>query len=79
MRRTAEFVKNLKFSNLDESTIQKYATSMEFPMIDLGCPTAGSSKREEVKKMLNQLYRANKKVKGNIFHALRNVKHEYLP
>ena len=64
---------------IDEDKIQKYAAFMKWPRIDLGCPTAGSSKRVDVKKMLKQLYRTNKKIKGNIFHALQNVKPEYLP
>jgi tRNA 2-thiocytidine biosynthesis protein TtcA len=51
---------------------------MGWPDIPLGCPTAGSSKREEIKTMLNRLYESNKKVKGNIFHALHNVRQEYL-
>lgn len=63
---------------LDEDTIRRYARAMEWPKIDLGCPTAGASKREDVKKMLNSFYRTNKKIKGNIFHALQNVKPEYL-
>jgi tRNA 2-thiocytidine biosynthesis protein TtcA len=64
---------------LDEDTIRRYAKSREWPKIDLGCPTAGSSKREDVKKMLKSFYRTNKKIRGNIFHALQNVKPEYLP
>ncbi len=63
---------------LDEDTIRRYARAMEWPKIDLGCPTAGASKREDVKKMLNSFYRTNKKIKGNIFHALQNVNPEYL-
>lgn len=62
----------------DEGTIQKYANSMGWPKIDLGCPTSGYSKREDVKRMLKHFYRSNKKIKGNIFHALHNVKPEYL-
>ena len=64
---------------LDEDIIGKYAKSMVWPKIELGCPTAGSSKREDVKKMLRHFYRSNRKIKGNIFHALQNVKPEYLP
>jgi len=64
---------------INEETISKYAASMDWPKIDLGCPTAGSSKREAVKKMLKNFYRTNKKIRGNIFHALQNVKPEYLP
>jgi len=63
---------------LDEDTIQRYTRGMEWPRIDLGCPTAGNSKREGIKGVLREFYRSNKKIKGNIFHALQNVKTEYL-
>ena len=66
------------FFMTDSDLIRRYAKWMGWQEIDLGCPTAGSSKREEIKKMLNHLYRSNKKIKGNIFHALQNVKPEYL-
>lgn len=62
----------------DWALIRRYAKAMEWPEIDLGCPTAGSSRREDMKNMLNQFYRSNKKIKGNIFHALHNVKPDYL-
>ena len=62
----------------DEDIIARYSKMMNFPEIDLGCPTSGSSRREEVKKMLKHFYRTNRKIKGNIFHALHNVKPEYL-
>ncbi len=64
---------------IDERLIEKYAGLMEWPDIDLGCPTAGSSKRNDVKEMLKGLYMTSRKIKGNIFHALQNVKPEYLP
>jgi tRNA 2-thiocytidine biosynthesis protein TtcA len=67
------------FYMVDEGIIRRYVGSMDWPDIDLGCPTAGSSKRQDIKKMLNQFYRSNKKIKGNIFHALHNVNPEYLP
>ena len=62
----------------DEHIIRRYAREMEFPIVNTGCPTSGRSKREEVKGMLNALYKTNRKIKGNIFHALQNVKKEYL-
>ena len=64
---------------IDERMIGKYAEFMGLPKVDLGCPTAGSSKREKIKNMLKGFYRTNKKIKGNIFHAVQNVKLEYLP
>jgi tRNA 2-thiocytidine biosynthesis protein TtcA len=63
---------------IDQVMIQRYAQKMDWPDIPLGCPTAGSTKREEIKAMLHRLYENNKKVKGNIFHALHNVRQEYL-
>ena len=63
---------------IDERLIKRYAGDREWPGIELGCPTAGSSKREEIKKMLKNFYRSNKKIKGNIFHALKNVNPDYL-
>ena len=66
------------FYMTEEDIIQRYAKIMDFPKIDLGCPTAGSSKREEVRKMLRHFYRTNRKIKGNIFHALHNVQPDYL-
>ena len=67
------------FYLIEEGKISKYAKGMDWSEIDLGCPTAGSSKRYEIKMMLNQLYRTNRKIRGNIFHALQNIKPEYLP
>lgn len=66
------------FYLVDEDLIRRYAQLMDWPEISLDCPTAGSSKREEIKNMLKLFYRSNRKIKGNIFHALQNVNAEYL-
>ena len=63
---------------VDEDLIRRYFETMRWPRIELACPTAGSSKREGIKEMLNGCYRSNKKIKGNIFHALQNVNPDYL-
>jgi tRNA 2-thiocytidine biosynthesis protein TtcA len=67
------------FYLIEEGLIKRYTRLMGWSAIDLGCPTAGASKREEIKKMLEGLYRSNKKIKGNVFHAIKNVKMDYLP
>jgi len=64
---------------IEEDLIRRYARGMGWSQIDLGCPTSGASKREEIRQMLHALYRSNRKVKGNIFHALQNVNLDYLP
>jgi tRNA 2-thiocytidine biosynthesis protein TtcA len=66
------------FYLVDEELIRRYVQLMDWPEISLDCPTAGSSKREEIKNMLKHFYRSNRKIKGNIFHALHNVNAEYL-
>ncbi len=63
---------------LDEDLISRYAKQMDLPRIELNCPSAGATKREEIKEMLKGFYRKSRKVKGNIFHALQNVNAEYL-
>jgi len=64
---------------VDESLITRFARTMGWESVDLGCPSAGSSRRARIKEMLTGLYRSNRKVKGNIFHALHNVRPGYLP
>ena len=62
----------------DENWIRRFARDQNFPDFINPCPTANTSKRREIKLLLKQLYRGNKKVKGNIFRAMSNVKTEYL-
>ena len=62
----------------DEQLIRKFARDQKFPEFINPCPSAGNSKRQEVKMLLQQLYRANKKVKGNIFRAMSHVNTDYL-
>ena len=62
----------------DEQLIRKFARDQRFPEFINPCPSAGNSKRQEVKELLQQLYRANKKVKGNIFRAMSHVNTDYL-
>lgn len=62
-----------------EELLSRFARDMGWQGIDLGCPTSGNSKRQEIKEILSRLYRENPKVRGNIFHALKNVRSDYLP
>jgi tRNA 2-thiocytidine biosynthesis protein TtcA len=58
---------------VDEDLVQRFARSKDWPGIPLGCPTAGSSKREAIKQMLISFYRSNRKIKGNLFHAVQKT------
>ena len=62
----------------DEKLIASFARNQKFPEFVNPCPTAGNSKRQQIKTILNQLYRSNKKIKGNIFRAMSHVNLEYL-
>jgi len=65
-------------SYADEDSIRRFVRSMDFPEFTNPCPTSGTSKREAVKTMLDRLYRSNRKIKGNIFRAMRHVRADYL-
>jgi tRNA 2-thiocytidine biosynthesis protein TtcA len=62
----------------DEDLIRRFARDQRFPDFTNPCPTAATSKRREIKLLLKQLYRSNKKIKGNIFRSMSHVKPEYL-
>ncbi len=62
----------------DEDALRRYAVEMAWPVKENPCPSAGTTKRAEIKAMLHRLYASNNKIKGNIFRALRHVKPEYL-
>lgn len=63
---------------VDEDVIERFAKEMGCPVFVNPCPSAKVSKRQEIKTLLRQLYSSNRKVKGNIFRAMRHVKTEYL-
>jgi len=58
--------------------IKRFVKEQRFPEFVNPCPSAGVSKRQEIKAMLKRLYRTNKKIKGNLFRAMSHVKTEYL-
>jgi len=64
---------------LDEADIDRFARDHGMPVFANPCPTAKTSKRQEIKRFLNDLYSTNKKIKGNIFRAMSRVNLEYLP
>ena len=63
---------------VDEDVIRRFAKEKGCPDFINPCPSAKISKRQEIKRLLQQLYTSNRKVKGNIFRAMSNVKTDYL-
>jgi tRNA 2-thiocytidine biosynthesis protein TtcA len=69
-------IRPLAFS--DEPDIRRFAREVRFPGFIDPCPSAGRTKRQEIKTLLHQLYHQNRKVKGNIFRSMSHVKMDYL-
>jgi tRNA 2-thiocytidine biosynthesis protein TtcA len=65
-------------SFVDEDVIKRFVRERGYPNFVNSCPTSKVSKRQEIKTFLKQLYRSNRKIKGNIFNAMSHVKKEYL-
>jgi tRNA 2-thiocytidine biosynthesis protein TtcA len=63
---------------IEEKKIERFAQEMDLPFGPSGCPSSGKTKRKEVKELIDALERRNRKVKGNIFRSLSNVKLDYL-
>jgi tRNA 2-thiocytidine biosynthesis protein TtcA len=63
---------------VEEDLIRRFAREQNFPEFINPCPSDKSSKRHEVKTILSKLYKTNKKIKGNIFKAMSNVRNDYL-
>jgi tRNA 2-thiocytidine biosynthesis protein TtcA len=62
----------------DEELIRRFARQRGFPAFVNPCPSATTSRRREIKILLQTLYRSNRKIKGNIFRSLHCVKPDYL-
>ncbi len=74
-----EFLIIRPFYLVDEELIRRYARKHGVPAFEDGCPTGGNSKRALIRSWLESLYPYNRRIKGTLFHALSNVKLDYLP
>ncbi len=63
---------------VEEHDIRKFVAELGFEEFENPCPTAKTSRRHEIKLLLEQLYKSNRKVKGNIFRAMGNIKTDYM-
>jgi len=62
---------------LEERKIERFAREMGLPFGPTGCPSSGKTKRKVVKDLIETLSKKDRRVKGNIFRALSNVKLDY--
>lgn len=63
---------------IKEKKIERFAKEMSLPFGPGGCPVSGKTKRKEVKELIETLEKKNRKIRGNIFRSLSNIKMEYL-
>lgn len=63
---------------IEEKMLHRYAIEKGLPFGSSGCPVSGKTKRAEIKRLIETLEEKNKKVKGNIFRALSNIKPDYM-
>lgn len=63
---------------VEAAHIRRFATDRRLPCFHNPCPSAGMTKRSEIRTTLEALYRTNRKIKGNIYRAMSHVKPEYL-
>jgi tRNA 2-thiocytidine biosynthesis protein TtcA len=63
---------------IEEKKIERFAKEMSLPFGPGGCPVSGKTKRKEVKELIEALEKKNRKIRGNIFRSLSNIKMEYL-
>jgi tRNA 2-thiocytidine biosynthesis protein TtcA len=63
---------------IEEKTIERFSRENGLLVGSSGCPVSGKTKRKEVKELLETLAKKNRKIRGNIFRSLSNIKMEYL-
>jgi tRNA 2-thiocytidine biosynthesis protein TtcA len=62
---------------LEEKKIERFAREMGLPFGPTGCPSSGKTKRKVVKDLIETLSKKDRRVKGNIFRSLSNIKLDY--
>jgi tRNA 2-thiocytidine biosynthesis protein TtcA len=63
---------------VEKKDIVSFSKMHGFPEFVNNCPSANLTKRDEIRQMLENLYKQNKHIKGNIFRAMGNVASDYL-
>jgi tRNA 2-thiocytidine biosynthesis protein TtcA len=63
---------------VEKAKVALLARELGLPVVPNFCPSAGESTREEIKTLLETLYRSNPNIRGNIMRALSHPRTEYL-
>lgn len=65
-------------SYVEKTEITRFAKVLNLPEFKNNCPSANTTKRGEIRTMLETMYNHNKHIKGNIFRAMGNIATDYL-
>ncbi|SFM62542.1 tRNA lysidine(34) synthetase [Thermodesulforhabdus norvegica] len=59
--------------------ISRFVETLGLPHLENPCPSAGKSSRIHIRRLLQELYKVNDKIRGNVYRAMSHVNLEYLP
>jgi tRNA 2-thiocytidine biosynthesis protein TtcA len=73
---TLDIIRPLSY--VEKNDIIRFCQLHDLPVFKNNCPSADKTKRIEIRTMLEELYKHNKNIKGNIFRSMSNIAFDYL-
>ncbi|MCP4669861.1 MAG: tRNA lysidine(34) synthetase TilS [Desulfobacula sp.] len=73
---TLDIIRPLAY--VEKQDIIQFCKLFKIPYFKNPCPSAGRTKRSEIRNLLETLYKHNKNIKGNIFRSMSNIAADYL-
>jgi tRNA 2-thiocytidine biosynthesis protein TtcA len=67
------------FALVSKEQIERVAGSLGLPSLVNPCPSSQTSERKQINDLLAQFYRKDRRIRYNIFHAMRHIHRDYLP
>ncbi|HOD15877.1 MAG TPA: ATP-binding protein [Spirochaetota bacterium] len=64
---------------LHEKEIERYARIRGFPVERSQCPYGSTTRRADMKRIVGELSKMNRKAKNNLYAAMSNIHREHLP
>lgn len=64
---------------VDEDMTSAFRDEARIPHFENACPSAGKTKRSELKGFLKNMYALDPRIKPNVFRSLSRIKTEYMP
>ena len=73
---TLDIIRPLSY--VEKNQITLFGQLFNLPEFKNNCPSADKTKRSEIRRLLETLYKHNKHIKGNIFRSMSNIAADYL-